>query len=156
MNLKKFNQFEKYESPWDEEDESYYNDDQYLFGRPYHSNKDKGKSEEEEEEDEYEDIDDDQNEDIQHLMDLLRTYFENQGVEVDIENKGLDITISTYLNKVEKLKNIIKVFNIVKKVKKDILPQYESEFELWETKDKSPVLYFSFYYEGDFDDEKPF
>lgn len=156
MNLKNFKQFEQYESPWDDEDESYYNDDEYLFGRPHHSsNNSKGKKQDDKEDFE-DDLTDDQNEDIQHLIDLLTTFFENQGVEVDVENKGLDITISTYLNKTEKLKNITKIFNIVKKVKKDILPQYDSEFELWETKDKSPILYFSFYYEEGLGDDNPF
>lgn len=145
--MKIVKKFEQYESPW-EDDESYYHDDDYLFGRPNYPKKDSKK-------DDFE-LSEEQNEDLEHLMDLLRTYFENQGVEVEVENENLDIIISTYLRKKEKLKNITQIFNIVKKVKKDILPQYDSEFELWETKDKSPILCFKFFYEEGLGDDNPF
>jgi len=138
MKLKKIIQFEKYESPIDYDDDESYQD----YGFDNHDDDD----------DDY----GDENEDVQHLMDLLKSFFLNQGVEVDVENKGFDLTVYTFLKKVDKLKNIIKIFNIVKRVKKDILPQYDSEFELWETKDGSPVLYFRFYYEGEIENEYPF
>lgn len=135
MKLKKFIQFEKYESPVD--DHSDYDDDYGDYG-------------------DYDEVVDDENSDIQNLMDLLRSFFENQGIEVKVENKGFDLNIYTFLNKIDKLKNIIKIFNIVKRVKKDILPQYDSEFELYESEDGSPVLYFSFYYDEGLGDDNAF
>ncbi len=92
-------------------------------------------------------------EDMEHLLYLLRTLFKNSGVDADIESKGLDITIFVVLNKKEKMSSIIKVFDVAKKLKKDILPQYDSEFEMWETKTGDPMLTFNFMYEGDDDDE---
>lgn len=156
MKIKKYTQFEKYGSPDDDYEEDYYNSDEYLFGRPYHaSKKSKFDDEEDEEELDYE-YDENAESDMEHLMYLLRSYFNNQGVEVEVENKKLDITLYTVLNKVDTLKNVINIFNIVKKVKKDILPQYDSEFELWESKDGSPMLYFNFYYEEGLGDDNPF
>lgn len=158
MRISKILKFEKYESP--EDDESYYHEDDYLFGRPNYPKK-KGKYDDEDDdfddEDEYEaESDDTASSDMEHLLYLLRSYFNNQGVEVWVENKGLDITLYTVQNKRDNLKNIINVFNIVKKVKRDILPQYDSEFELWQSKDGRPMLYFNFYYEEGLNDDNPF
>jgi hypothetical protein len=96
--------------------------------------------------------------DIQHLNYLLRSMFKNSGIEdVQIENKKLDISISCVLRKRESMKNVIKVFEIAKKLKRDILAQYDSEFEMWETKDGRPLLTFNFYYgEGLNNDYAPF
>jgi hypothetical protein len=57
----------------------------------------------------------------------------------------------------EKIESIISVFDTAKRLKRDILPQYDSEFEMWETKDGKPLLVFNFYYgEGLEDDNTPF
>jgi len=150
MNLKKWKQFEDYDDPYDD-DESYYHDDDYLFGRPYYSSKDISKDKKKNKFDDGYDDDD-----INQLLDLLSNYFENQGVDIQLEHDGLDITIYHILNKKDKLSTVTKVFNIVKKVKKDILPQYDSEFELWETKDKLPILNFTFTYNEGLGDDNPF
>ena len=50
-----------------------------------------------------------------------------------------------------------KAFDVVYKMRKDILPQYDSQMELFETKSGHPVLSFEFYYDsGDKDDNAPF
>lgn len=160
MKLKNFKHFEKYDSP--EDDESFYHDDEYLFGRPYHSKKndeEEGDEEYDHDEEEYEtDSSDFENEDMQHLLYLLRSMFRNSGIEdFEIENKNLDITISCSLRRRERLKDIIKIFEIANKLKRDILAQYDSEFEMWETKMGDPILVFNFLYEeGLYDDNKPF
>ena len=148
MKLKNYKElFEKYEDT-DYEDESYYNDDDYLFGRPSHSKK--GTEEEEEEM-----IGDS---DMDNLLYLLRTMFKNKGIkDVYVEHDELDITISVTMGYKEKIESIISVFDTAKRLKRDILPQYDSEFEMWETKDGKPLLTFNFYYgEGLEDDEEPF
>jgi hypothetical protein len=154
----------KYEGRWDaddydddddndDDDYGFYDqdDDDDNFGRPNTSKK---------EDDGYDDYDEDgiNSNDIQHLNYLLRTMFKNSGIEdVQIENKKLDISISCVLRKRESMKNVIKVFEIAKKLKKDILAQYDSEFEMWETKDGRPLLTFNFYYgEGLNNDYAPF
>ena len=150
--------FEKYDSP--EDDEEYYNSDDYLFGRPYHDDDKKSKLDI----DNY-DYDDDstqdsdmENDDMQHLLYLLRTMFRNSYIDdVEIENKGLDISIYCYQRRRERLKDVIKIFELTNKLKRDILAQYDCEFEMWETKDKLPVFAFHFTYdEGLYDDNKPF
>jgi len=149
MKLKNYKElFEEYEQDYDE-DESYYNDDEYLFGRPNHSKK----ATEEEEEDEM--IGDS---DMDNLLYLLRTMFKNKGIkDVYVEHDELDITISVTMGYREKIESIISVFDTAKRLKRDILPQYDSEFEMWETKDGKPLLVFNFYYgEGLEDDEAPF
>lgn len=131
MKLKNYKElFEQYDGP---------EDDDELFGRPsYNSKKDVNDDEEE----------DTVSEDMEHLLYLLRQLFKSSGVDVIIESKGLDITIYSILNKRQKMSSILKVFNVVKKLKSDILPQYDSEFELWETKTGEPMLTFNFMYEG--------
>lgn len=95
--------------------------------------------------------------DIQHLLYLLRTMFKNNGIEVEVENKNMDIMIYCIMNPKERLKDIINVFSVANKLKKDILPQYDCEFEMWETRKGKPMLTFNFYYgEGLNDDRIPF
>jgi len=148
MKLKNYKElFEKYESyddedDFDDEDDLDDEDDDY-YGRPSYSTKDES--------------DDVISSDMEHLLYLLRTFFKNSGVEVQMQNKGLDISIVSVLNKKEKISGVIKVFDVIKKLKRDILPQYDSEFEMWETKDGRPLLTFNFYYgEGLEDDEEAF
>ena len=133
-------------------------DDDHLFGRPNHSTKKEDSTFRDEDYDEEYDEDGINSNDIQHLNYLLRSMFKNSGIEdVQIENKKLDISISCVLRKRESMKNVIKVFEIAKKLKRDILAQYDSEFEMWETKDGRPLLTFNFYYgEGLNDDYAPF
>jgi hypothetical protein len=153
--MKKYlKKYEQYDSP----DDEIYHDDE-LFGRPNYPKKDskKDKDDDEYEEDIYSDeefVDEDG--DMERLVTLLVSYFENQGVNVDVENDGLNITILAVLDKQDKLHNLVNLFSIVKKVKKDILPQYDSEFELWESKDGRPMLYFNFDYEEGLGDDNPF
>jgi hypothetical protein len=151
MKLKNYKElFEKYEDT-DYDDESYYNEDEYLFGRPNHSKK--GTEEDEDEDDAS--IGDS---DMDNLLYLLRTMFKNKGIKnVYIEHDDLDITISITMGYREKIESIISVFDTAKRLKRDILPQYDSEFEMWETKDGKPLLTFNFYYgEGLEDDEEAF
>lgn len=162
MKLKNYKElFEQYDGPEDDDD---------MFGRPYY-----GKADQDYEElkkkfrsqmgesfdDGEDDVDDTTSDEMENLLYLLRTLFKNGGVDAEFENKGLDIMVYVVLNKREKMSSVLKVFDLVKKLKKDILPQYDSEFELWETKGGEPMLTFNFMYEGsdgdpNFDGNKPF
>jgi hypothetical protein len=110
------------------------------------------------EEDDYENDDDVDVDDMQHLLYLLRTMFKNSGVEdVYVESKKMDISISVEMRRRETIKDIMRVFEVANKLKKDILAQYDSEFEMWETKQGKPMFVFNFYYdEGLEDDNMPF
>lgn len=162
MKLSKYNNFS--------ESNDWYKDEEDFFNK---WDKDNQFNEEEDEfttllkkhmelddytEDDYQDERDIEDDDMGNLLYLLRSMFRNSGIdEVYIENKKMDITISVQLRKRERLKDIIKVFEVANKLKRDILAQYDSEFEMWETKEGSPLLVFNFMYdEGLYDDEAPF
>lgn len=107
------------------------------------------------------DIDDD--DDVETLNALLRKMFRNSGIDnVIVETIKMDITITITLNRREELKQVIKIFEVANKLKKDILAQYDSEVEMYDSWDKldkmsKPTVVFSFLYdEGLYDDESPF
>lgn len=101
--------------------------------------------------------DDIEDDDTEHLLYLLRTMFRNNGVDVDVTSKGIeDIVISCYMRNKEDLKSVIKVFEVATKLKRDILSQYDSEFDMWSSK-TGPILTFTFMLnEGLEDDNMPF
>lgn len=106
---------------------------------------------------EYDESDDD--DDVQHLTYLLRQMFRNSGVDnVQITAKrNEDIVIEVNMAKKDTLRNVIKVFEVANKLKRDILAQYDSEFEMWESKSGGGILTFGFTLEeGLEDDTMPF
>ena len=114
----------------------------------------------------YDDDDDssyDEDYEVENLNSMLRSMFRNSGIDnVIVETKKMDITITVTLNRRERLKEVIKVFEVANKLKKDTLAQYDSEVEMYDTWDKldkmsKPTIVFSFLYdEGLYDDEAPF
>lgn len=176
MKLKRYkNIFEdesRYSDGWDD-------DDDYISGFNIRKDNDswmndkldKNKSTFRDEEDydydddstQYDEDDDISQDDMQHLLYLLRSMFRNSGIEdVEVTNNKMDITISCKLRRKERLKDFIKVFEVAKKLKTDILAQYDSEVEMFDQYDKHekqsrPHVEFSFLYdEGLYDDEAPF
>jgi hypothetical protein len=134
MKLKKFNQLFEREG-FDDIDGYDYEDD-YDYSR----------------EDEYKGEDeDDSDDDMSHLCYLLRSMFNNSNVDVNVENSGLDLSITAQFAKRESLSDIVKVFEIVRKIKKDVLAQYSSSYEIWETKTGTPMITFEFMLEDDDD-----
>lgn len=146
MKLKKFNLFEKREgfddideplyprkewNSYDDDDDDYENYDDDEF-----------------EKDDYNPEEDENSDDMDHLCYLLRQMMYNSGIDdVSVESSNLDIAISVQFNRKEQLKDILKVFGVIKKIKKDILAQYEDSFEMWETKSGNPVITFEFNYD---------
>ena len=142
MKLKKFNQLFEREG-FDDIDEplyprkewnSYDDDDDYSYDKEYNG------------EDE-----DDSDDDMSHLCYLLRSMFNNSNIDVNVENSGLDLSITAQFARRESLSDVVKVFEVVKKIKKDILAQYSSSYEIWETKSGSPMITFEFMLEDDND-----
>jgi len=85
--------------------------------------------------------------------------FRNSGVDnVHITAKrNEDIVIEVNMAKKDTLRNVIKVFEVANKLKRDILAQYDSEFEMWESKSGGGILTFGFTLEeGLEDDTMPF
>jgi hypothetical protein len=108
--------------------------------------------------DDYDDSDDNGNQDdMAHLEYLLREMFRNVGIDVTVTSDNGDIQIVVMLNQKERLRDVINIFSVANKLKKDILAQYDSEFDLWEDKKGQPMLTFDFYYgDGLGDDNAPF
>jgi len=77
--------------------------------------------------------------------------FNNSNVDVNVENSGLDLSITAQFARRESLSDIVKVFEIIKKIKKDVLAQYSSSYEMWETKSGSPMITFEFMLDDDDD-----
>jgi hypothetical protein len=95
--------------------------------------------------------------DMEHLEYLLREMFRNVGIDVTVTSDNGDIQIVVMLNKKERLRDVISVFSVANKLKKDILAQYDSEFDLWEDNKGLPMLTFNFYYgDGLGDSNAPF
>jgi TATA-binding protein-associated factor Taf7 len=142
MKLKKFNQlFENNDENLDEfEYEIQGDDEDYDIDEI---------DDEDEIQEEDEDIDD--TDDMEHLKSLLRSFFRNSNLEASIEHKKLDLMIYVYLENKEKIKTVLRAFEVAKKLKKDILAHYESEFELWETKSGEPLLIFNFFYDDKYE-----
>lgn len=85
----------------------------------------------------YDDDDDDleDDEDMEHLKYLLRSMFKNKGFDsISITNSSLDINLRVMLSHREKLSDLVSLFDIVNKLRSDILPQYSCQFEMWYNK----------------------
>ena len=134
MKLKKFNQLFEREGFDDIYEPFDYDDDDYRYDKEY-----KGEDE------------DDSDDDMSHLCYLLRSMFNNSNIDVNVENSGLDLSITAQFARRESLSDVVKVFEVVKKIKKDILAQYSSSYEIWETKSGSPMITFEFMLEDDND-----
>lgn len=116
--------------------------------------------EEIEEEIEEEDTEPSQDDVVESLLSTLRQIIKNSNIDrafIFTDEEGV-INIQFVLNKTEKFPNIMKIMNILKKLESDILIQYESEFDLWETREGDPLLTAKFFYDEyvsnpTFDDE---
>jgi hypothetical protein len=124
-----YGQYGEYDDFYDEEDEDYY----------------AGRSDD----DDYEEDDD-----VEHLSYLLRQMFKNSGID-DVRvtaKKNRDILIEVHMSKKETLRSIIKVFEVANKLKRDILAQYDAEFDIWKSKNGS-ILAFGFGLDEGLDDD---
>jgi hypothetical protein len=109
--------------------------------------------------DDYEYEDDQSDDDLDHLLYLLRQMFRNSGIEdvrVSAKNNE-DIVIECHTPKKDTLRNVIKIFEVANKLKRDILAQYDAEFEMWQSRTGGGILTFGFTLdEGLDDDNMPF
>ena len=95
---------------------------------------------------------------MEHITYLLRTTLKNRGIEdFTVDYVDYDICISVFCYELERLKDMINVFDVLQHLKTDIIPQYDSEFDMYQTKKGDTVLEFNFFYNDgngdDFDNE---
>lgn len=87
---------------------------------------------------------------IEHLASTIRGMISNLKITdfyVDYDN--FDISIQFVLNKKERMGHLMKIMGLMKKLQTDILIQYEAEVDLWESKEREPLLTFNFFYNED-------
>lgn len=142
----------------EEEDDMNYDYDDDLYDDDYYGRHDYSKYDNEE--------DDDMESDMEHLKSLLLTMFTNKNIDnVNIANDGMDLSIRCSLENRERLSDIVSLFDLLNKLKTDILPQYDTEFDMWQNY-SGQTFEFGFYYnegsgdseDNDYeeDDNKPF
>ncbi len=125
-SIKKYQDF-KINEKWGDEDE-YPNDDIY-------DEKEQGEEE----------VDFDG--EMDYLCQTIESLFDNSNINCNVTNQDLDLTVFVFPEKKETLKNLTKIFDIANKLRRDILPQYSSEFEIYKQKDGYTVITFQFTYE---------
>ncbi len=131
MKLKKYNNYLN---------EDKYDDDDDFFGE-YGS--------QDETQDDAQDEDD-----MEHLLYLLRTFLKDSGIKnVSLKNSTDSIKLEIVLKTKERLSDVIKTFAVLKKLSNDIMADYDSEFDIWETKMGDPLLIID-YYSPDYDDDE--
>ena len=91
------------------------------------------------------DEDENVDEGMEYILYLLRNTIKNKGIknfEIDnFEEYNISITVTTNLR--ERLSELNSIFEVIANLKKDIIPQYESEFFMYQTKGKN-ILEFEF------------
>lgn len=86
---------------------------------------------------------------VKELTYLLRKMIANAGISnFYVSNDGYDICIQFIFQKVDKMRSIMRVVNLLKKINDDILIQYDPEIEMWETTKGEPMFTVDFYYEA--------
>lgn len=142
----KINKFDKFLNEAIREDEhSYLNDNLYNGESP-------------EDEDGYHDQSEDTyDEDMTDLIDLFKRLFHNSGVE-NVEIEGIPDEIEMYftLNYRERLRDMVKIFEVLSKISKDILPQFDNETDLWVDRSGNPLLTVTFVVNNSLRDSIPF
>ena len=104
---------------------------------------------------EYEEDNQDKDEDMEHLLYLLRNYLKDSGIKsFHLENSGLTLKLEIVMNTKERLADVINTFAILKKLSSEILVDYDAEFDIWETKTGEPLLTVDYYSMADYEDDQ--
>jgi hypothetical protein len=138
---------------WEEQEQDWSNDH-----HPWDADKDETRSDNYN--DEYDNNSDTTIDDgMEHILYLLRNTLRNKGIEeFFVENRKFDICISVVMLTKERLSNVRGVFDVLYHLKTDIIPQYDSEFDMYQTTKGETILEFNFYLneglEDNYDDEE--
>lgn len=92
-------------------------------------------------------ISEEEEDEVREFTYMLRKII--KGANIDnfyVTNDGFDICIQFIFQKVDKMRSIMRVTNVLKKIHEDILIQYDSEIEMWETTKGEPLFTVDFYY----------
>jgi len=135
---------------------SYLNDDLENFNKEMDSRWDDSTYDSPEDEYGHYNDNDDHYTDEEGMSDLINLFnqlFDNSGIyNVNIEGTPKEINMYFTLNYREKLRDIVAIFEVLSKIKRDILPQFDNETDLWVDKKGNPLLSVTFQYSEDLDD----
>lgn len=105
----------------------------------------------------------DNTDELENLATILRQMARQQGFNFQISIEEDHILIEVIMNKEETFQRIFKLFQFMRKIKKDYLTGFKCDMDLWETKTMKPIFTFEFYYSNsitsthyDFDDDLPY
>jgi len=126
--LDSFNNF-KLNEDWDDDNLDDWDEYQYKPGK--------------EEEEEHKDGE------MGELAYWIRQMFRANKLEASVETENYDLMVYIFLEKREKIGTLLSVFEVVNKIKKDLLTYYDAEVELYENKQGFPILKFNFSWAGE-------
>lgn len=141
MKLRKFNQmnerqgFDDIDQPynWDDSETQDYSDDE----DEYVDVDDEDYEDEEEEEDDEVTYDEEMENLASHIRKFVKIKFDNSFVFIDDDGA---IAVQFLLNKTEKMASIMKAMNCAHELSTDSLIEYTTEFELWRTTKRDPLI----------------
>jgi hypothetical protein len=104
--------------------------------------------------------------DMEHITSVLRQMIRAQKLEqFNLSyQENYDFMIEFVLKDKEPFTKMVKILDLMKKINKDILVNYECAIDLWKTKKNKPLLTVDFYYKSspskskyfDFSDDFPY
>ena len=101
-------------------------------------------------EEEYEKEDDEMGEgEMGELAYWIRQMFKSNKIDSTIETDNYDLISYIFLQKRERISKILNVFEVIGKIKTDLLTHYGVEFELYENKEGYPIFKFTFSWDND-------
>jgi hypothetical protein len=113
---------------------------------------------------EWDDDDEDEDEntdDIDNLKYLLRKMITQAGIKnCEVTNTGMTLKVqiipTTYgmIDHFYKLDEVINIYEVMKKIDKDVLVDFDIECDIWETKKVEPLFIFNFYSSDEYDDDE--
>lgn len=82
---------------------------------------------------------------LDELCYYVRKFFKVNDIDdVIVEHEDADIKVYVFLERRENMYSLLHPFDVVEKIQKDILPQYDVEVELYSNKKGNPILLYSF------------
>lgn len=92
--------------------------------------------------------------DVEELCYWVEKMFLTNNLDVSVQSDEYDLNVYLFLKKKEKISTFLKAFDVVARVKEEMLTKYSAEVELYESKDGNPILKFAFNWdEGSSDTE---
>lgn len=102
----------------------------------------------------------DNTDDIDNLKYLLRKMITQAGIKnCEVTNTGMTLKVEIIppsygmIDYFYKLDEVINIYELIKKIDKDVLVDFDLECDIWETKKLEPLFIFNFYSSDEYDDD---